>query len=349
MAERDRAIRQMQGALRSAPYYDGTGLWSTFSFEWKNWCPLAWTGGNEDLITAVEKKRILVTRIRGQAVARLKAYGEGSQAWDDAATLAQYLDVVKSIYQPAAESDLARAEFNSRKQGENETILDYLTSKMGLFDSAYPEAERSFTLLMDQIIAGIWNSEIKFSTQRNRPEDRAAVVPQLLRDVAAERACVLGGYGRSATLGGLALSSQGYTPGVTGNRHGAVPGYDQFGDEYMDVGALKGRKPPQKRGPGSKGQKSGQKEQRKCYRCHKQGHLRTDCRVPENKLPKKSPGKQPTGQQQQKTCYNCQGSGHFASQCKRPRRQRQGIHGLTEETDPAEAAVVDPFLDDSDE
>ena len=169
MAERERAIRQMQGALRSAPYYDGTGLWSTFSFEWKNWCPLAWTGGNADLITAVEKKRILVTRIRGQAVARLKAYGEGSQAWTDANTLDLYLDVVKSIYQPAAESDLARAEFNSRKQGENETILDYLTSKMGLFDSAYPEAERSFTLLMDQIIAGIWNSEIKFSTQRSRP------------------------------------------------------------------------------------------------------------------------------------------------------------------------------------
>ena len=50
-------------------------------------------GGNADLITAVEKKRILVTRIRGQAVARLKAYGEGSQAWNDAGTLDQYLDV----------------------------------------------------------------------------------------------------------------------------------------------------------------------------------------------------------------------------------------------------------------
>ena len=69
-------------------------------------------------------------------MARLKAYGEGSTAWNDAVTLDQYLDVVKGIYQPPAESDLARAEFNSRKHGQTETILDYLTSKMGLFDSA---------------------------------------------------------------------------------------------------------------------------------------------------------------------------------------------------------------------
>ena len=125
-------------------------------------------------------------------MARLKAYGEGSAAWNGAATLEDYLEVVKGIYQPPAESDLARAEFNSRKQGESETILDYLTSKMGLFDAAYPEAERSFTLLMDRIINGIWNSEIKFSTQRSRPADRAAIVPQLLQVVASERACVLG-------------------------------------------------------------------------------------------------------------------------------------------------------------
>ena len=166
MADRNAALRQMQGALRSAPFYDGTGLWSTFAFEWRNWSPLAWIGGVNDHITHAEKKRILVTRIRGQAVARLKAYGEGSAAWAGAATLEDYLDVVKGIYQPPAESDLARSEFNSRKQGESETILDYLTSKMGLFDSAYPEAERSFTVLMDRIIDGIWNSEIKFSTQR---------------------------------------------------------------------------------------------------------------------------------------------------------------------------------------
>ena len=89
MADRASAVRQMQGALRSAPYYDGTGLWSTFAFEWRNWCPLAWIGGNADHITPVEKKRILVTRIRGQAVARLKAYGEGSTAWTDAPTLEQ--------------------------------------------------------------------------------------------------------------------------------------------------------------------------------------------------------------------------------------------------------------------
>ena len=51
MADRAAAVRQMQGALRSAPFYDGTGLWITFAFKWGNWCPLAWIGGINDHIT----------------------------------------------------------------------------------------------------------------------------------------------------------------------------------------------------------------------------------------------------------------------------------------------------------
>ena len=57
MADRASAVRQMQEAHRSAPFYDGTGLWSTFAFEWRNWCPLAWIGGNGDHITPAEKSR----------------------------------------------------------------------------------------------------------------------------------------------------------------------------------------------------------------------------------------------------------------------------------------------------
>ena len=300
MAERDRAIRQMQGALRSAPYYDGTGLWSTFSFEWKNWCPLAWTGGNADLITDVEKKRILVTRIRGQAVARFKAYEDGSTAWTDAPTLEKYLE---GIYQ--ALSYTTHSWSGLRDGGSHELLKGDPSSDHG-YDVGPTQAYINGPCVANQKV------ELYVDTMDppHLPKDRGwNLIARYTLD--ANNKPVAGEWNK----GDIA---QPIFSNLKDLAQYCRSGSFQFFLWYPDLGPgnewiQRSNLITQERGQGSKEQKStaaSQKEQRKSYRCHKQGQL---------------PGKPLTGQQQQK-------------------RQRQGIHGLTEKPD-----VVDPFLDDSDE
>ena len=118
----------------------------------------------------------------------------GGGGWTPEATDAAYMAWIRGVYQPASESDLARTEFKQRKQGIKETILDYVTSKIALFEAAFNVDERSFTTLLDSVIDGVFNSVIKRRIQRNRPTDQANLIKDLLAAVASERTCVISGY-----------------------------------------------------------------------------------------------------------------------------------------------------------
>ena len=303
------ARKRMYGALRNCPTYSGeTITFRTFELLWKNWKPLAWEEG-EDHIDQATRKRILVSRIEGKAIARLTTYMEGSAAWRAADTEPAYMDVIRGVFQPVSESDLSRTEFKMRKQGVNETALDFVTHKIALWECAYKADERPFNNLCDAIIEGLVNNTIKRIIQRNRPANQEDLIKQLLSAVASERTCVIQGYGESPNLDGLALSTAGFNP-TTGSTR---PGFDAYGDEMMDVGKVA--------------------EQRKCHRCQRTGHLKAQCRVPDHKLPKKNKQQQGGGgkgkgggaggkDKGKIICYNCQKKGHYSRDCRAAKQQK---------------------------
>ena len=145
MAAIEAARKRMYGALRNCPTYSGdTGgiTFRTFELLWRNWKPLAWDEG-EDHIDQETRKRILVSRIEGKAIARLTTYMQDSAAWRAADTETAYMDVIRGVFQPVSESDLSRTEFKMRKQGVNETALDFVTHKIALWECAYYKAADS--------------------------------------------------------------------------------------------------------------------------------------------------------------------------------------------------------------
>ena len=73
-------------------------------------------------------------------------------------------------------------------------------------------------------------------------------------------------------------------------------------------------------------------DQRKCHRCHKAGHLKAHCRVPDARLPKKTQrpgggnqGRGGGGKDKSKvTCYNCSKVGHYSRDCRQPKKTGAG-------------------------
>ena len=53
------------------------------------------------------------------------------------------------------EKGLLRAEFKSRNQMKQESVFDYLSAKLALFDEAYVSDRSPFITLKDYVITGL--------------------------------------------------------------------------------------------------------------------------------------------------------------------------------------------------
>ena len=116
-------------ALASCPRYDGKSSYRQFLYRFQNWYKInniedvKTRGENRQLIPDIEfHKQTLLYCMEGNAVELVQRIAPRTPRWQECNTFQQYLYAVKEIFMPLAESQLARAEFTARKQGEREYL-----------------------------------------------------------------------------------------------------------------------------------------------------------------------------------------------------------------------------------
>ena len=105
------------------------------------------------------QKQVLLNSMRGHAVELTRPFAQGTEAFDNAATIDVYIEIFRKIFLPPEESELAESEFRSRKQGRKEDISSYISSKIALWQCAFSEQDRSFKVLKRETISGIVNKK----------------------------------------------------------------------------------------------------------------------------------------------------------------------------------------------
>jgi hypothetical protein len=308
------ALREAKKALGHLPSFDGTTTWRTFEDRYRLWNELNLTPE----VPVDFRKQSLLYCLKGTATERARPFRIGQPGYADAATLEAYVLVLRGVFQPQEESELARAEFKAQKQRKNEDIATYLMTKISLFENAFPEDQRSFATLLTEVIDGIYNPVVKRIVRRGNPEDQATLRTVAITAVANEREAYRGGYGESASLDGLACVS--------------IPFAVIDQGEPMDVDKVG-------------------KLDVTCYRCQKKGHMRKDCRVKLKNQESGKGGAEKEGKNPRRKgkCYNCGKDGHFSRECRSPKKNDEGkkAENCQKRVKNLEEEEEDPFLDDS--
>ena len=202
-------------------------------------------------------KQTLLYCMEGNAVELVQRIAPGTPRWAACNTMQLYLDAVKEIFCPVAESQLARAEFTARKQDKRESISSYLEHKFTLFAAAYPERnDTRFPMLLEASINGMYSLIIKKIVRRSNPQTEVELRQVAVQATANERSAFLGGYSESSNLGGLSA--------VTVTSSNST--YDN--PEPMDIDRINSMK-------------------LKCYKCGNMNHKASECYARKGKFPNK--------------------------------------------------------------
>ena len=278
-------------ALASLPKYDGKTSYRTFYYQFATWYEI---NSIKDIKngeqTDVEfQKLCLLSAMTGSAVELCQRLGPGSESWTKCTDFKMYSDMIRQVFCPEAESQLARAEFVARKQGQKESISSYLEHKYALFHQAYPENQSNFTTLLTATINGMYNSIVKRIVRRANPENETQLRTASIQAVANERESFIAGYGESASLDGLAAVT------ITHQN------YRQDEVEDMEIDSI-----------------NSLKFNGKCYKCGNAGHRSHECYAKtrkgynkDKKFDKKTPNKK-SG----RGCFHCGMSNHMIKDCR---------------------------------
>ena len=199
------------------------------------------------------------------------------------------MKIIEGVFQPQAESQLARMDFEARRQGIDEPISDYINDKIALFHSAEPNAgQHNFPYLRSHILKGIYCNWVKAEVIRIDPTDEQTISNAAARAVGQAREAYELGAGIVANLDGLASTT------VTN-----LQSADLNLGEPMEVGAVGNYRV----------------ETRTCYKCKKKGHIAAKCRSnnenTESKRANNSNNNKPI------VCHYCQKKGHKRPECRK--------------------------------
>ena len=289
---------QYSRLIASLPKFDGSGSWRNHEEALNQWRIINIPVRNAE---AAWQKLVILYSLTGQAAERASIVGRETQAHIDAAGWDAVMAQVRAVFCPPIDTLTAKTTFKARKQRSDEDIGAYITSKTALFRSAYPQDQRQFDILLDEVIAGCCNNVIKRQIRRANPEDENELMQRATAAVAAERLSFNGGYAESTVMDGLSTVLE----------QGRRPMQQMQGDgiEPMEVDTI-----------------NKSKETRKCYNCNKYGHLAKDCRKPKKK-------RDESRSKNDRRCYNCGRSGHLIKDCRLPRKKKKEEVKSMEEED----------------
>merc|ERR1711951_146543 len=110
---------------------------------------------------------------------------------------------IAQIFQPEAESAMARVEFAQRKQSAKENIAVYAEQKIALFHLAYPQGQANYPTLLTEFVKGVYNTVVKKRIRIRNPTTINDLRNAAVEIVAIERESYLEGYGDATSLDGL--------------------------------------------------------------------------------------------------------------------------------------------------
>lgn len=230
-------------------------------------------------------KNALLGCLEGKAARAHVLCGPATAVYRDAGTMDQFLVALKAVFQPPAESQLARLEFENLKQGARQPISNYHSHKMVLYAQAVPDAaNHNFSYLRTHMLKGIYNNYVK-----NRViEANLNNASQLLQVMVAASANAMEAYsldtGMVGTMDGLACTTT----------------FDSYDDDAMDINNIN------KVGPNDT-----------CHNCDGKGHYARDCPKPKRGAQQRAQG---SGRQPRRGCHFCDASGHNTPDCNKKKK-----------------------------
>ena len=123
------------------------------------------------LLTSTHLKRILYLSLKGTAFyLACSDYQPTSEAYRDM-EWRDYAKALGELFEPPAESEQMKLEFENRYQQQGEHPNLYYRDKKNLFDRAYPAAMRDYDYFYNKVICGLINQLMKNGLRMMIPED----------------------------------------------------------------------------------------------------------------------------------------------------------------------------------
>ncbi len=310
MAEEMDRMKMFQAALRSLPKFAGAGnqKWRDHEIQYKVWYQInsiaLVMNNNID-----QQKMALLSSLTGSATRAVELHGPGKPSFVAAATHDAYLGVIRAVFLPRAESNLSRMDFEGYRQGTDQPISEYATTKLSLYHSSEPnENMRSYAYLRNQMLVGIYSGYIKSEVIRIDPQDEQALIEAMITAMGQARKAYQMGAGVVPNLDGLASTIRMTMSGA--NRASAFGGNNvPNGVEDMEIGAM---------------------SDKNCFKCQKPGHFSRNCPKQRPKGRDQRPrGGSVSGSKNFKdmVCYYCNKKGHRKPECYRWKKDQEGQKG----------------------